>query len=872
MANGGVNYKFRELKAYSSTEWLADGQKKYRRVFDRMETTYMYAELSFYNRKFDEEDWTAKINIKAFSMSNKRKKNEICSIDVEKVVLKDQNIVYIREGWGNDEPGKFWAEGTYRWEAHIDGSLLGSMDFHVYDVGVVTATDNKYLSIQQVRLYEGNDGNVPAEDRRYLTQFNAKNTQYIWGEFTAKNLLNREWYIELFYYFYNDARQLKGKTSELIKVAADQENFTITSGWGSDHKGTWFVDNYTLEIVFMDTLIGVVPFRTGDDEIEGEPALLSPNQTNTLSFNAFRPADEQEPEDLEQALAQLDELIGLESIKQRVREYTQYLGFLKLRKDRGIADAQNISIHAVFTGNPGTGKTTIARMLGQIYKRLGLLSKGHVHEVDRADIVGEYIGQTAPKVKDAIKKARGGILFIDEAYSLARAGEDSKDYGREVIEILLKEMSDGKGDLAIIVAGYPREMKTFLDSNPGLKSRFNLYYEFPDYTPQELYAIAELAVKKRSIIFGEGLDAYLYQKLVDGFRKRDRSFGNARFVYSIIDEAKMNMGLRLMQRKDVSELSGDEISTISLEDVQKVFASTERKKPHIPEDVGLLQEAIDELKSMTGLSSVKHEVNELVKLVRFYQETGKDTINKFSLHSVFMGNPGTGKTTVARIIGKIYKALGILERGELIECDRADLVAGFTGQTAIKTNEMIESARGSVLFIDEAYALASGGDQDFGREAIETLLKRMEDMRGEMIVIVAGYPDRMNEFLESNPGLKSRFDRKFNFADYTDTELMEIALQMLRNEGIDADADATAHLQSYFRQLYSRRNKYFGNGRAVRKVVEKCIHNQHLRLADMPREQRTIAMLSQLTLQDVLEFDSNNDALLEGGSQGKVGF
>ena len=185
----------------------------------------------------------------------------------------------------------------------------------------------------------------------------------------------------------------------------------------------------------------------------------------------------------------MDGLIGLESIKQRIREYSQYLNFLNLRKEKGFEDSQPHNLHVVFTGNPGTGKTTVARMLGRIYKKLGLLSRGHIHEVDRADIIGEYIGQTAPKVKAAIDKARGGILFIDEAYALSRGGDDSKDYGREVIELLVKEMSSGKGDLAIVVAGYPKEMETFLTSNPGLKSRFQMRFDFPDYTPQELELI-----------------------------------------------------------------------------------------------------------------------------------------------------------------------------------------------------------------------------------------------------------------------------------------------------------------------------------------------------------------------------------------------
>lgn len=175
---------------------------------------------------------------------------------------------------------------------------------------------------------------------------------------------------------------------------------------------------------------------------------------------------------------------------------------------------------------------------------MGVLSEGHVYEADRAELVGEYIGQTAPKVKDAIEKARGGVLFIDEAYALARTNDDSKDFGREVIEILVKEMSNGPGDLAVIMAGYPKEMKYFLDSNPGLKSRIKLYYEFPDYLPQELYEIAEFAAKDKGLIFHEEAKQALHHLILNAYRSRDNTFGNARFVFDIVDKAKNQFGYK----------------------------------------------------------------------------------------------------------------------------------------------------------------------------------------------------------------------------------------------------------------------------------------------------------------------------------------
>jgi SpoVK/Ycf46/Vps4 family AAA+-type ATPase len=483
---------------------------------------------------------------------------------------------------------------------------------------------------------------------------------------------------------------------------------------------------------------------------------------------------------------------------------------------------------------------------------MGLLSKGHVKEVDRSHLIGEYIGQTAPKVKKALEEAKGGILFIDEAYALSRDGDDSKDFGKEAIEVLIKEMSDGTTDLAVMFAGYPKEMETFLKSNPGLKSRVGNYFHFEDFTPDELYHITLKAAKDRNVILTEEASVYLSEQLMEGFRTRDRTFGNARYAISLVEEGKMNLGLRLMQRDDLRELSPEVLSTIEQEDVELVFKQRNRKQYHITINEKMLQSAMLELDAMVGIDNIKNEINELVKLIRFYNEIGKDVLNKFSLHTVFLGNPGTGKTTIARIMGKIFKALGLLERGHLIELDKQGLVAGYVGQTAIKTDEKIKDAKGGVLFVDEAYALSEGND--YGREAVETLLKRMEDMRGEFAVIAAGYTEPMNRFLESNPGLKSRFDRIYTFSDYTAAELCKIAMSIIKTEKMTIDTEANDYLQRYISHLYDTRDKYFGNAREIRKLVAEIIQHQNLRLASMDKAIRTKEMLDTLTLADLSEY------------------
>lgn len=843
---------------------MVNNQKRYRTAFDKAEIDYIRIELAIYNKLFDEEDWTGKINLKCVDNLGKQ---EYCNRELEAIVKKEENIFYVRDGWGVENKGGFWKKGSYKWQAFIDDVMVGERLFHVNDVGLVTTSDNPYLEIEYIKFYNSDVNGWQDRNRKYLKTYDKKTTKYVWAEIKFKNKTNLDYHYEFFLNFYDDAGQSKTSLVQTGFVDVNKENFTyiFEKAWGSDVPGIWTDDSYVLEIVYNDVLIAAATFNCGDAEELGEtPLLKTIEQTLAAGTNAAaqipKTEDTWASKTLEELMAELDALIGLENVKRSIRENITYLKFTKLRKEKGFSDSAKLSLHSIFTGNPGTGKTTVVKMLGKIYYKMGLLSKGHVVEVDRAALIGEYIGQTAPKTKKMIDQARGGILFIDEAYSLARADDDSKDFGKEAIEILLKEMSDGPGDIAIIGAGYPKQIKTFVDSNPGLKSRFTEYFHFDDYLPEELFQIANYSAGQKEVKFSDEASNYLKEQLTEAYRKRDDHFGNARFVNAIIDEAKQNMGLRLMNSTNLDTLSNDELSTITLEDLEEVFKTEEKKKLKLSINDKQLNDALFELNELIGMDKIKQDVHELIKLIRFYNETGKDVVNKFSLHSIFTGNPGTGKTTLARIMAKLYKALGILERGHVVEVDREGLVAGYVGQTATKTAGVIDSALGGILFIDEAYALASKGhSNDFGQEAIEVILKRMEDLRGKFGVIVAGYTDNMHLFIESNPGFKSRFDKTFLFEDYTAEQLWDIMRNLLKKEGLNTSPEAESHLKNYLVSLYEARDKFFGNARTVRQLVGEVVRKQNLRLASIPSEQRDKKELSILSIDDVKHLEIKQD-------------
>lgn len=257
------------------------------------------------------------------------------------------------------------------------------------------------------------------------------------------------------------------------------------------------------------------------------------------------------------------------------------------------------------------------------------------------------------------------------------------------------------------------------------------------------------------------------------------------------------------------------------------------EKPDAEEKKPDFDELMAQLDSLVGLDDVKKDIKNLMNLVkvrRLRKENGLP-IPPMSLHMVFMGNPGTGKTTVARIISGLYAAIGVLEKGQLIEVDRSGLVAGYVGQTALKTQEVIKSALGGVLFIDEAYSLASGGENDFGREAIETILKAMEDHRDELIVVVAGYDGPMEKFINSNPGLQSRFNKYFYFPDYNGEQLLHIFKGQCKKNGYALTEEAEAEANAMFEELYENRGENFGNGRDVRNVFEDTVVRQSNRVA-----------------------------------------
>ena len=529
-----------------------------------------------------------------------------------------------------------------------------------------------------------------------------------------------------------------------------------------------------------------------------------------------------EERSLEDILSDLDRYIGMDEVKKAVKEIAFTVHNNIERAQRGLGEQEKVGIHIVLTGNPGTGKTTIARKLGEILESIGYLDSGHVVEVDRSKMVSPYQGET-PKVVDALcDKAMGGILFVDEAYTLAplSAGGERDQQGAQALEQLMKRMEDDRGKFVVIAAGYRTEMENLFRINPGVRSRFSYFLNIEDYHPDQLFQIMQVFAKEKKYKFSPAAQELTLKMITELYNSRDKDFANGRTMRQLFEKICAKQAERL-RNVDISTLSNDQLMLIDVEDI-----------PYEAPKAVDYTECLKKLNGMVGLAGVKKEISNLAAFLNLQIRRGET--NTFQgKHYVFTGNPGTGKTTVARIMADVFRTLGILSRGQLIEADRSKLVAGFAGQTAIKTNQLIDSAMGGVLFIDEAYTLKSNDQDSFGSEAIDTLLKRLEDDRGKFICIVAGYTDNMHDFIDSNPGLKSRFTQTIHFDDYTPDELTEIFINLAKGKNFVVDDETRATIHRQFEQLYLRRDKNFGNAREARRIFDQAVEKQSQRLVSM---------------------------------------
>ena len=536
--------------------------------------------------------------------------------------------------------------------------------------------------------------------------------------------------------------------------------------------------------------------------------------------------EEIQEETLLELMEDLNALIGLSSVKNKIKKQVETINMSN--KARELKSNRKISMGSqrmLFVGNPGTGKTTVAKMIGKIYHKLGVLSNGHTVLCTRSDLVSQYLGGTAQNVQNKFKTAAGGVLFIDEAYSLVNDEHDS--FGKEAMNEINALLETNLDNLVVILGGYPEEMKKLLEANAGLNSRFRETIKFDDYTVDEMVEIFKKMVNDTQIKLENDSEAALYNFIERKSKKKD--FGNARGVRNVFEQVTEAFNQRLAEESKIRNLIKEDFDTIRLQDFQ---SGIEQEY----DGYKTKDELLNALNGMIGLTSVKSTVNEIIRNIQVREQAKKQGIelsNDFgTLHLIFKGNAGTGKTTVARIIGGLYTELGVLRKNVFVEVGRKDLVGRYQGHTAEKVKKVLEDADGGILFIDEAYSLNQGENDTFGHEAIDTLVAGIENKRDRLMVIIAGYSTEIDAFLESNQGLASRFSNEVVFKDYSIDDLYKIfeykvkEKKMLLNSGTDKQVRAMIE-----KKVAEEKN--FGNARGIRNILEHAINKKNVRLGEL---------------------------------------
>ena len=541
----------------------------------------------------------------------------------------------------------------------------------------------------------------------------------------------------------------------------------------------------------------------------------------------------------------LEALIGLDNVKVSIRKIKAYALANK--------NSSDLNLHMCFMGNPGTGKTEVARIIAGILHENGLLRTDRVVEIDRSGLVAGYVGQTALKTTKIINEAMGGVLFIDEAYSLIQ-DDSGSDYGHEAVSTLIKAMEDHRGEFCVIFAGYKNQMQEMIEANPGFQSRIQFTVDFTNYNRDELGQIADIMLETREY---KASDAARNRMLdITDYIRKEPNFANAREIRNIIDQVIMCQNLRC---------AGTDDKMLEIVDVNTYIKD---KHLTIPTDgegaLAKILTADDELDNLVGLGAVKR----MVKKIKAYARRNKNDPD-LNLHMCFCGNPGTGKTEVARIVSRILYEAGVLPEAKLIETDSHGLISRYVGDTASKTMKKINDSLGGILFIDEAYSLTNAVEGDstgYGDEAVAVLLKQMEDKRGQFCVILVGYKEEMDKLIGTNPGFASRIRFTLNFPDYTRDELAEIALSFLNKKKYIIDENALQLLLDI--TDYYRASPNFANARTVRNILEQVIMNQNLRTDEDNLNDNTLLLCD---VQDYID-DEGIDLSRKSDKTHKIGF
>lgn len=701
----------------------------------------------------------------------------------------------------------------------------------------------KTIEAKSIRMFNLEES-LNSQKKTYLIQFDESIATYIAAEAIIKNP-----------FFKSDNRLLSGLTiwyfedEEIgrndfnLMLKKEWEFVEFVQSWGTPIPGFWKCGEVRIEIFLANQQIIKHYFQIGTQEVinfldENEQPDSYSNKQNTQQPKKLEQLQKTNSDNnsIKSLFEEFDNLVGLHNLKQSLRDFISYLEFVKERKAKGIETNENISANCIFLGNPGTGKTTVARILGRFFKAIGLLKNGHVVEVDRASLIGEYIGETAQKTEKVINQALGGILFIDEAYSLKR-DKNSNDFGQEAIDIILKRMEDYKDKFFVIAAGYPELMEKFINSNPGLKSRFTHHFYFDDYNSSELAEIFKIFSEKEKYSFNEDAEKFLIEKLDSLIDNTDGSFGNARFIRNLFSETKIELSKRYHLLED-EEKDFYSLNTILISDIQSAWLNINNRNNSVVKSNEKIDRYVNEINNLVGLSSVKTTFNRIIasiKVDKLKSEKSISSVHK-TYNSIFIAEPGSGTSTVARLFAKSLFASNKLSKGQLIEID-SSLFSGLSKLDAYLTmDELFKKLSGNVILVNDVTASLQCL-KHFSDSLLQYFLKKLYLMNDEVTAILSGTREEIEIIIESFPVLESQFPNKFEFEPYTNRQLLEIALSICQKKNYQLDEGAWQQLLELIDEMRQGKNRNFYNARSIKELLNRAISIQEDRILSMPNIQ-----------------------------------
>jgi replication-associated recombination protein RarA len=552
-------------------------------------------------------------------------------------------------------------------------------------------------------------------------------------------------------------------------------------------------------------------------------------------------------------------MAGLKGVKEKVHALMNFHSLQKRREEAGLP-VKRPALHARFLGNPGTGKTTVARLLGQIYKEMGLLSSGHVVLEERKNMIGRYYDSEGQAVDNALNRAKGGILLIDEAYNLYVENDD-KDPGRRILEYLLTALADENNrDWMLILAGYPKEMKTMLESNPGIESRVSEIFEFEDLNVEELLQVAELYCDDNKYELSEEARERLKAVITRDVAAKDKNFGNGRYVNKLMETA-INTRMASRLSKIVSP-TYDQLITIEAEDIPIEAAEAERIVSDGFDDK-VIDDALKRLDALVGLSKVKSAIHNFVNISRFLNSKGERIRGKGLLKWNFTGNTGTGKSTIAQILADILKGMNLIQNSELTEIKGEEIF----NVSDYECNEVIRGAvkrsRRGVLFIDGDAPEFRSSQYRMTSEQIRFKLATLaseDNASGALIISECSSPNlSIANSLAAN-GIYD-FDHTFIFDDYTADELYDILVLCLEKLKTRMSEEAEAIIRNYIRNLCANRELSFANARTMKNLSRAIFETVILRMSE-----------SQTTHEDRIVLAKDVESFVWKKLSNKIGF